>query len=34
VVICPTRVRIENAGGEKFEEAQRGALAGSGDERW
>jgi hypothetical protein len=27
------RVRVANLGGEEFEEAHRGALAGSGDER-
>jgi hypothetical protein len=31
--IGPARVRVADVGGEEFEEAHRGALAGSGDER-
>ena len=31
--IGAARVRVADVGGEEFEEAHRGALAGSGDER-
>ena len=31
--IGPARVRVADVGGEEFEEAHRGALAGGGDER-
>ena len=32
-VIGPARVRVADVGGEEFEEAHRGALAGGGDQR-